>query len=237
MLGARTALKDTGFRVDATESRQAYAGPALVRRKGADLPENVVVHLGTNGTFPLSTCKSIVRAAGPDRRVFLVNVFVPRSWQDSNNAVIRQCNEAFAPDRVHVIDWNAAASAHRGWFYGDRIHLKPAGGEAFARLLDDSVTDAVRDARSTALASASGSGTRRPRGLTATADRRLIVIGSPTDAPDGCRVALKPVDLVTRQRLHGPIGLPTVESGASCDASRRGCPCRDVTLDRTGATT
>lgn len=159
MLGARTALKETGFRVDATESRQAYVGPALVRKKGADLPENVVVHLGTNGTFPLSTCKSIVRAAGADRRVFLVNVFVPRSWQDSNNAVIRQCNEAFAPDRVHVIDWNAAASAHRGWFYGDRIHLKPAGGEAFARLLDDSVTNAVRDARSTALANASGSGT------------------------------------------------------------------------------
>jgi hypothetical protein len=159
MLGARTALRDMGFRVDATESRQSYSGPALLRKKGSDLPENVVVHLGTNGTFPLSTCKSIVRAAGADRRVFLVNVFVPRSWQDSNNAVIRQCDDAFAPDRVHVIDWNAAASAHRGWFYGDRIHLKPAGGQAFARLLDDSVTNAVRDARSTALANASGSGT------------------------------------------------------------------------------
>ena len=158
MLGARTALKDTGFRVDATESRQAYSGPALVRKKGSALPENVVVHLGTNGTFPLSTCKAIVKAAGPERRVFLVNVFVPRSWQDSNNAVIRQCDEAFAADRVHVIDWNAAASAHRNWFYGDRIHLKPAGGEAFARLLDDSVDNAVRDARSAALANASGSG-------------------------------------------------------------------------------
>jgi hypothetical protein len=158
MLGARTALKETGFRVDATESRQAYSGPALVRRKGATLPANVVVHLGTNGTFPLSTCKSIVKAAGPERRVFLVNIFVPRPWQDSNNAVIRRCNEAFAADRVHVIDWNRAAARHRDWFYGDRIHLKPAGGEAFARLLDDSVTSAVRNARSAALANASGSG-------------------------------------------------------------------------------
>ena len=197
----------------------------------------MVVHLGTNGTFPLSTCKSIVRAAGPDRRVFLVNVFVPRSWQDSNNAVIRQCNEAFAPDRVHVIDWNAAASAHRSWFYGDRIHLKPAGGEAFARLLDDSVDKAVRDARSPP------SPTPRARARPASRDDRLRRSSSPDRGtgsragPDVRWVTLKPVDLVTRQRLHGPIGLPTVESGASCDASRRGCPCRDVTLDRTGATT
>ena len=164
MLGARTALKETGFRVDATESRQAYSGPALVRKKGSTLPENVVVHLGTNGTVPLSTCKSLVKAAGPERRVFLVNVYVPRSWEDSNNAVIRQCNEAFAPDRVHVIDWNATASRHRSWFYSDRIHLRPAGGEAFARLLDDSVDKAVRDARSAAIASASGSGTARLEG-------------------------------------------------------------------------
>jgi hypothetical protein len=116
------------------------------------------VHLGTNGTFPLSTCKSIVKAAGPERRVFLVNVYVPRSWQDSNNAVIRQCDGAFAPDRVHVIDWNGTASRHRSWFYGDRIHLKPAGGEAFARLLDESVDNAVRNARAVALTNASGSG-------------------------------------------------------------------------------
>jgi hypothetical protein len=164
MLGARTALKGSGFGVDASESRQAYVGPALVRKKGSSLPENVVVHLGTNGTFPLSTCKAIVKAAGPDRRVFLVNIFVPRSWEDSNNVVIRQCNDAFAADRVHVIDWNSAASAHRSWFYSDRIHLRPAGGEAFARLLDDSIDNAVRDARSAALAGASGSGTARLEG-------------------------------------------------------------------------
>jgi hypothetical protein len=159
MLGARTALKDTGFRVDATESRQAYAGPALLRKAGAALPENVVVHLGTNGTFPLATCKSIVKAAGPDRRVFLVNVFVPRSWEDSNNAVIRECDGAFASDRVHIIDWNGAASRHRNWFYSDRIHLKPAGGEAFAPLLGDAVDSAVTRARADDLARASGSGT------------------------------------------------------------------------------
>ena len=158
MLGAKGALKGTGFGVDAVESRQAYSGPALVRKRGASLPANVVVHLGTNGTYPLSTCKALVRAAGPQRRVFLVTVHVPRSWAKANNAVLRQCDEAFAPDRVHVIDWNAVASSHPKWLYGDGIHLRPSGGAAFAALLDDSVSSAVAEARSTALANASGSG-------------------------------------------------------------------------------
>lgn len=158
MLGARSDLRDKGFGVDATESRQAYSGPALLRQKGGGLPENVVVHLGTNGTYPLDTCTSLVKAAGPKRRVFLVTVFVPRSWEKANNAVIRQCDEQFAPDRVHVIDWNALASKHRSWLYSDRIHLKPQGAAAFARLIDDSVDDAVVKARAAALAQASGTG-------------------------------------------------------------------------------
>jgi hypothetical protein len=158
MLGARGDLKAAGFGVDATESRQAYTGPALLRKRGSRLPANVVVHLGTNGTYPLSVCRSLVKAAGPDRRVFLVTVHVPRSWEKGNNEVIHQCDAAFPADRVHVIDWNAAVSGHRNWLYADHIHLRPAGAAAFARLLDSSVDKAIADARTAALHAASGSG-------------------------------------------------------------------------------
>ena len=158
MLGAAGDLKDAGFRVDATESRQAYKGPALVRSKRSHLPTNVVVHLGTNGTYPLSTCKALVKAAGPDRRVFLVTVHVPRSWKKANNRMLRQCDAAFAADRVHVIDWDKAASSHPAWLYSDHIHLKPAGSAGFARLIDSTVDDAIAQARVTALANAAGSG-------------------------------------------------------------------------------
>ena len=158
MLGARSDLQRSGFGVDATESRQAYKGPSLLRKRGGRLPANVVVHLGTNGTYPLATCKALVKAAGPDRRVFLVTVHVDRSWEKANNAVIRQCDEAFAADRVHVIDWDKAASRHPGWLYPDGIHLRPAGSAAFAALLDDAVSGAVTDARVAALASAAGTG-------------------------------------------------------------------------------
>jgi hypothetical protein len=87
-----------------------------------------------------------------------VTVHVKRSWEKANNAVIRQCDAAFAADRVHVIDWDKAASAHPKWLYADGIHLRPAGSAGFAALLDDAVTGAVADARAAALASAAGTG-------------------------------------------------------------------------------
>lgn len=158
MLGARSNLKEAGFGVDATESRQAYTGPALLRKKGNRLPTNVVVHLGTNGTYPLDTCRKLVRTAGPDRRVFLVTVHVPRSWQKPNNAVIRKCAASFEPGRVNVVDWDALVRKHPSWLYSDRIHLKPAGAAGFAKLIDSTVDDVVARARADALAHASGTG-------------------------------------------------------------------------------
>jgi lysophospholipase L1-like esterase len=142
MLGAQTQLKARGFRVDATVSRQSYSGPALLRAKGSSLPRTVVVHLGTNGSFPLDVCRRIVRNAGPDRQVFLVTVHVPRSWQDSNNAAIRRCDRSFAADRVTVVDWHSAATRNPGWLYRDRVHLTPAGARGFARLIDQAVDSA-----------------------------------------------------------------------------------------------
>jgi len=159
MLGAKRDLKGLGFAiVDAVESRQAYAGPGLIKQHGGNLPTNVVVHLGTNGTFPLSVCKKIVDTVGPNHRVFFVTIHVPRSWQKGNNKVIRECDAAFADDRVHVIDWNGLANAHPKWLYHDRTHLKPAGARAFADLINSSVDQAVKAAHRKAVGSAGGSG-------------------------------------------------------------------------------
>jgi hypothetical protein len=159
MLGAKPNLKDKGFAiVDAAESRQAYKGPSLLRKRGGKLPKNVVIHLGTNGTFPLSVCKKMVSTAGPDRRVFLVTVHVPRSWQKANNKVIHACDAAFAADRVHVIDWNATVKSHPKWLYGDHTHLRPAGARGFAALIDNNVDDAVAAAHKRAVDAASGAG-------------------------------------------------------------------------------
>jgi hypothetical protein len=158
MLGAKSQLQADGFRVDAHESRQAYSAPATMRKRAGSLPRNVVVHMGTNGTFPRSTCDALVKALAPDHRLFLVTVHVRRSWAASNNRMIRACVKAHADQGVRLVDWDAAASKNPGWLYSDGIHLRSSGARGYARLLDSAVDAAVRDERLAALASVSGNG-------------------------------------------------------------------------------
>src|SRR6188768_2080308 len=97
MLGAKQELRARGFGVvDAVVSRQFYRAPALVRywRRQGRLPEDVVIHLGTNGTVNLTDCYHAVRAAGR-RKVFLVNLKVPRSWRAGDNQRLHHCAKHF----------------------------------------------------------------------------------------------------------------------------------------------
>lgn len=140
MLGAKSQLRKRGIAVNATVSRQAYSAPAMVRKRSSSLPRNLVVHLGTNGTFPLDTCKRLVRNAGAQRHVYLVTVSVPRSWEKSNNRTLRKCAGSFPASRVTLVDWKGLASRNPAWFYSDGVHLKSAGAVGFARLIDRAIS-------------------------------------------------------------------------------------------------
>jgi hypothetical protein len=141
MLGAKSQLHDRGVDVvDAAVSRQAATGPGLLRKRGEKLPEHVVVHLGTNGTYTLKMCKELVRTAGKQRRVYLVTVKVPRKWESVNNNMLRSCDQAFRSDRVVLLDWNAAATKNPSYLYADGVHLRPEGARAFARMIERAVT-------------------------------------------------------------------------------------------------
>lgn len=141
MLGAKSTLKKKGINVvDAAVSRQAYTGPGLLRDRGSSLPEHVVVHLGTNGTYTLKMCKQLVRAAGEGRTVYLVNLKVPRSWEKKNNAMLEKCDSKFRSDRVVLLDWNQLASKNPEYLYADGIHLRPEGAKAFARMIKKAIT-------------------------------------------------------------------------------------------------
>jgi lysophospholipase L1-like esterase len=135
MVGAARLMRRKGFEVHAKVGRQFHAAPAIVRSYGSRLPRNLVIELGTNGTISLRTCRAVVRAAGPKRRVFLVNNRVPRSWQGPNNATLRRCNRSFKAKRVRIINWYRASAGHPGWFSPDRIHPSARGQRAFARLI------------------------------------------------------------------------------------------------------
>lgn len=141
MLGAKSQLRDRGVDVvDAAVSRQAATGPGLLRKRGEKLPEHVVVHLGTNGTYTLKMCKQLVRTAGKQRRVYLVTVKVPRKWESVNNEMLRACDRGFRSDRVVLLDWNAVATKNPAYLYADGVHLRPEGARAFARMIERAVT-------------------------------------------------------------------------------------------------
>ncbi len=140
-LGAKWVLLKKGVDiVDAKVNRQASTGPGLLRKRGKKLPTNVVIHLGTNGSYSLEDCKDMVKIAGPDRRVFLLTISVPRRWEKVNNDTIRRCARAFPAGRVTIIDWKAATTAHPSWLYSDHTHLPPAGAKGYARLIQQAIT-------------------------------------------------------------------------------------------------
>src|SRR5262245_54843130 len=135
MLGAKQALQARGFRiVDAIVSRQFYRAPALVKywRRQGKLPKDVVIHLGNNGTVHLADCYHAVRAAGR-RKVFLVNLKVPRSWRVEDNRRLHHCAKHFR--NAHLIDWYRHSHDHPGWFASDGYHLTGSGRVAYATFI------------------------------------------------------------------------------------------------------
>lgn len=145
MLGAKSQLQQVGVGlVDAKVSRQASSGPDLVRKLTAKSDvDHVVIHLGTNGYFTVESCRDMVKAAGLDRIVYLVNLKVPRKWESNNNALIAQCAKGFSSTRVRVLDWNNISQTKDSYLYSDGIHLTPVGAKKFARMVSRAIKQSV----------------------------------------------------------------------------------------------
>ena len=142
MLGAVSPLRKQGVAVvDAKKNRQAPTGLDIIREQGKKLPVNVVFHLGTNGAFPATMCRDILQAVGRERRVFILTLAVPRTWEVPNNARIRRCAQSHA-DRVTLNDWHKAVNQRREWVAGDGVHLRPLGANGYARLIAKAVRGA-----------------------------------------------------------------------------------------------
>src|SRR5205823_5392710 len=100
---------------------------------GNHLGTDVVLHVGTNGTIQPSALDAVLARMG-SRRVVLVSVHVPRPWQDLNNRILTEA--VHNHPNVHLVDWNAAASAHPEWLWPDGIHLRPEGAAAYRDLIE-----------------------------------------------------------------------------------------------------
>ncbi|MEZ0449150.1 acyltransferase family protein [Cellulomonas sp. ICMP 17802] len=139
MLGAAPELTARGIAVDAVESRQFGAMVDLVRAAAAagTLGHTVIVHGGTNGPIDERTLRDLLELT-KDRRVYLVNVHVPRTWAAYDNDLFARVGPEYP--NAHVLDWNTLATGNRGWLYSDDIHLRPgAGREGYADWLAASI--------------------------------------------------------------------------------------------------
>jgi peptidoglycan/LPS O-acetylase OafA/YrhL len=136
MLGAAYTLAASipGIDVDASVGRQADAAINLLSQRAASnlLGEVVLIHIGNNGTFTSAEFDQIMAIAG-NRKVIFLNLHVPRSWQDSNNAVIADGVSRYPNARL--VDWQATGDAHPELFYNDSIHLTPAGASTYTSMV------------------------------------------------------------------------------------------------------
>jgi peptidoglycan/LPS O-acetylase OafA/YrhL len=136
MLGAMASLDEAlpGATVDAVEGRQASTAFTLVDGliNGGHLGVDVVLHIGTNGTINPQALDGLLTKLG-NRQVIVLNLHVPRPWQDVNNVTLSAA--ARNHPSVRLLDWNSAAAAHPEWLWDDGIHLRPAGAVAYRDLI------------------------------------------------------------------------------------------------------
>ena len=133
-LGAVRELSRRGFEVDARCARHPAEGVQIVRqrRRRGTLPEIVVVALGTNIAMSSRDIARMLRAAGRRRTLMLVTPY--RSWQPFHTQPMRRAARRH-PRRVKLIDWSRRASRNRHWIWSDGTHLRPAGVDAYTRIL------------------------------------------------------------------------------------------------------
>ncbi|WP_259310962.1 acyltransferase family protein [Capillimicrobium parvum] len=141
MLAAQPALQERfgpKARIDAAVGRQAtdILGRLEAYRREGTLPETVVVQMGENGPIWSADVERLKAALKGVKRVVLVNVRVPRSWQAQVNATLDEAVKHWPQARV--ANWYGA-SGDAALLY-DQAHPDPAGQVVYARV----VTKALR---------------------------------------------------------------------------------------------
>ena len=136
-----------GWRVRSETELSRHAGdvPGALRRFGAALPRVVVVSAGTNddpGTVSrfARTVREAVAVAGGERCVIWATIVRPPYAGVSYGGYNRALRTiARRRPTLHVLDWDAMARAHPGWFGSDGVHPSMTGyrarAQATARLI------------------------------------------------------------------------------------------------------
>jgi lysophospholipase L1-like esterase len=121
--------------IDADVGLQAAGAIEIIgrRRAAGELGDVVVIHMGSNGTFTAEQFDEMMRELEGVRKVVFVNVKVPRTWEQPNNAMLAEKVRQY-PNAV-LADWYATSINHPEFFVEDGIHLQIEGQRAYADLI------------------------------------------------------------------------------------------------------
>jgi lysophospholipase L1-like esterase len=132
MLGSAKKLTAQGIVVDAVKSRQVREGLQVINYYTSigQLGDNVVIHLGTNGSTTTETFHQLIEPMSKVPKIVVLTVRVPgRPYQKTNNDIVRALPARFP--NVTVVDWHELSKDNKSWFAGDGVHLNGAGQDAY----------------------------------------------------------------------------------------------------------
>ena len=133
-----------GIYIDAKPDREMPAGLAIVRRLAdtGRLRPVVVIGLGTNYLVTNRQLNELMQILGPDRKLVLINTYVPDSWSKQVNAT----EAAFirAHPTVTPADWFDTIKNRMNILWPDHIHPEIPGTYVYARMVRRAV-QATRD--------------------------------------------------------------------------------------------
>jgi hypothetical protein len=133
-----------GIYIDAKPDRQMPAGLAIVRRlaETGRLRPVVVIGLGTNYIVTTKQLNELMKVLGPDRKLVLINTYVPDAWSKQVNAT----EAAFIRQHPSVTpaDWFDTIRNRMNVLWPDHIHPEIPGTYVYARMVRRAV-QATRD--------------------------------------------------------------------------------------------
>jgi len=146
MLGALTDVGNDGveeaFRQDistisdqvtvsAAKNRQWYELRGIVRDldKQNEIGEIVVIHLGNNGVIDESIVNESLELLRDARKVLLINVRVPRRWENKVNDLLSEAVIRF--ENTELLDWYSLSNNKPEYFSRDGVHTMPLGARYY----------------------------------------------------------------------------------------------------------
>lgn len=128
-----------GIVIDGKVGRQMAQAQEVVDnlKSNEQLGSRVIIELGTNGAFNTKQLRRLLTSLEDIQQIVLVNIRVPRKWQDTVNSAITKIAADFP--NVTVVDWYASSKGKDMYFYNDGVHLRKEGAEIYASLVAKAV--------------------------------------------------------------------------------------------------